>query len=47
MSMTLLVTMLLCFAFSISYAVFCLKKKKIGIELFEGGKLLLVPKATS
>lgn len=44
MSMTLLVTMLLCFAFSISVAVSIGGAAIFGLALFDSGKLILVPK---
>jgi len=44
MSMTLLVTMLLCFAFSISVAVSIGGAAVFGLALFDSGKLILVPK---
>jgi tripartite ATP-independent transporter DctM subunit len=44
MSLTLLITMLLCFAFSISIAVSIGGAAVLGLTLFDSGKLILVPK---
>jgi tripartite ATP-independent transporter DctM subunit len=44
MSLTLLITMLLCFAFSISVAVSIGGAAVFGLALFDSGKLILVPK---
>jgi tripartite ATP-independent transporter DctM subunit len=44
MSLTLLITMLLCFAFSISIAISIGGSAVLGLALFDSSKLILVPK---